>query len=94
MAASRNFPEWRAGSACSFILAANNSVSAAAHVKGGAIDGMPILQAYKAKTEIVNKRSMASGCACRDNELFYMEKAVRVFGDAKRGVEDRVKAVE
>ena len=70
MAASRNFPERRAGSACSFFLAANETVSPAAQVKGGAIYGMPTLQSCKSNIVIVNQRSMASGCGGRDNELF------------------------
>ncbi len=76
------------------ILGANDVVNPAAHVKGSAIYGMPILEAYKAKTIIVNKRSMASGYAGLDNELFYMDKTMMVFGDAKKVVEDMVKAVE
>jgi H+-translocating NAD(P) transhydrogenase subunit beta len=76
------------------ILGANDVVNPAAHVKGSAIYGMPILEAYKAKTVIVNKRSMASGYAGLDNELFYMDKTMMVFGDAKKVVEDMVKAVE
>jgi len=76
------------------ILGANDVVNPAAHVKGSPIYGMPILEAYKAKTVIVNKRSMASGYAGLNNELFYMDKTMMVFGDAKKVVEDMVKAVE
>ncbi|MGC4078936.1 MAG: NAD(P)(+) transhydrogenase (Re/Si-specific) subunit beta [Rubrivivax sp.] len=76
------------------ILGANNVVNPAAHVKGSPIYGMPILEAYKAKTVIVNKRSMASGYAGLDNELFYMDKTMMVFGDAKKVVEDMVKSVD
>ncbi len=76
------------------ILGANDVVNPAAMVKGSPIYGMPILEAYKAKTIIVNKRSMASGYAGLDNELFYMDKTMMVFGDAKKVVEDMLKAIE
>jgi NAD(P) transhydrogenase subunit beta len=76
------------------ILGANDVVNPAALTKGTSIYGMPILEAYKAKTIIVNKRSMAAGYAGLDNELFYMDKTMMVFGDAKKVVEDMVKAVE
>jgi NAD(P) transhydrogenase subunit beta len=76
------------------VLGANDVVNPAALVKGSPIYGMPILDAYKARTVIVNKRSMAAGYAGLDNELFYMDKTMMVFGDAKKVVEDIVKAIE
>ncbi len=76
------------------ILGANDVVNPLAETKGSAIYGMPIIEAYKAKSIIVNKRSMASGYAGLDNPLFYMDKTMMVFGDAKKVVEDLVKAVD
>ena len=76
------------------VIGANDVVNPAAKTPGSPIYGMPILEAQKAKMVIVNKRSMATGYAGLDNELFYLEKTMMVFGDAKQVVEDLVKSIE
>ena len=77
-----------------FVLGANDVVNPAARTPGSPIHGMPILEAYKARNVIVNKRSMATGYAGLDNDLFYMDKTMMVFGDAKKIVDSIVKAID
>jgi NAD(P) transhydrogenase subunit beta len=74
------------------VIGANDVVNPAArHDKSSPIYGMPIIDVDKAQTVMVIKRSMSPGFAGIDNELYYMDRTLMLFGDAKSFVSDIVK---
>jgi NAD(P) transhydrogenase subunit beta len=76
------------------VIGANDVTNPAARRPGNAVSGMPILDVDHAKSIIVVKRSMASGYAGIDNELYTDPKTSMFFSDAKKGLAHLVAATK
>lgn len=75
------------------IVGANDVVNPAARDPDSVIAGMPILDVDKARTVIVMKRSLSPGFAGIDNDLFYMDRTLMFFGDARDQMSELVREV-
>jgi NAD(P) transhydrogenase subunit beta len=77
------------------VVGANDVINPAArHNKKSSLYGMPILNADKAKSIIICKRSLRPGFSGEDNELFYDRKTMMLFGDAKETVAEILKILK
>ena len=66
------------------VIGANDTTNPAARTGEGPLAGMPILDVDKSRVVVIIKRSLSVGYAGVDNDLFYMDKTMMLFGDGKK----------
>jgi NAD(P) transhydrogenase subunit beta len=76
------------------VIGANDTCNPAARSGEGPLAGMPIIDADKARTVVIIKRSLSVGYAGVDNDLFYEDKTMMLFGDGKKMMNELNSAVK
>ncbi len=76
------------------VIGANDTCNPAARTDQGPLAGMPIIDADLANTVVIIKRSLSVGYAGVDNDLFYMDKTMMLFGDGKKMMNELNSAIK
>ena len=76
------------------VIGANDTCNPVARTGEGPLAGMPIIDVDKASTVVIIKRSLSVGYAGVDNDLFYMDKTMMLFGDGKKMMNELNSAVK
>jgi NAD(P) transhydrogenase subunit beta len=76
------------------VIGANDTTNPAARGDVGPLAGMPILDVDLARTVVIVKRSLSVGYAGVDNDLFYMDKSMMLYGDGKKMMTDLNNAIK
>ena len=76
------------------VIGANDTCNPAARSGEGPLAGMPIIDADKARTVVIIKRSLSVGYAGVDNDLFYEDKTMMLFGDGKKMMTELVSSMK
>ena len=76
------------------VIGANDTTNPAARSGEGPLAGMPIIDVDGARTVVIIKRSLSVGYAGVDNDLFYMDKTMMLFGDGKKMMTELNNAVK
>jgi len=76
------------------VIGANDTVNPAARTGEGPLAGMPIINADAARVTVFIKRSLSVGYAGVDNDLFYEDSTMMLFGDGKKMMNELITAIK